>query len=59
MYIELPAGIVMNEAETDKICEALFSTIKRELPENYQTIDVISTVFEECSKKIKKKKLQL
>ena len=59
VYIGLPEGILLNEEEINKICESLFSTIKRELPEDYWTVAVISTVFEECSEKIKGKKLQL
>ena len=50
---------MMSEEEMDRICESLFGTIKRELPEESQTVEVISTIFEECLEKVKAKKLQL
>ena len=59
MYIDSPLNFYMEKADADQLCESLFSTISRELPENLQTYEVIGMIFSECQERIKRKKLRL
>ena len=50
---------MISEKEMNRICESLFDTVKKELPEESQTVEGISAIFEECIEKVKTKRLQL
>lgn len=54
-----PSGIVLLSKEEDSCIESIFQTIKKELREEAQTVEVITMILNDAKEKITQIKIEL
>lgn len=59
MSCVLESGKMISKEVVDKVCDAVFESIKTELPEEAQSYDACTYVLDECKRKLSGKGVRL
>lgn len=59
MQYVLDSGKILSKEVVDKVCDAVFESIKTELPREVQSYDVCTYVLDECKRKLSGKGVKL